>query len=142
MIGFGNPGRGDDGLGPAAAERLSARAIPGVACDADYQLGLEDALACAQHDVVVFIDAARGLRRPYTFTKVEAAAAMPAMSHTLRPEAVLAIAAELYDRRPDARLLAVRGHRWTIGEGLSAKAEKNLALALKFLENFLKGNRS
>lgn len=138
MIGFGNPGRRDDGLGPAAAERLSALSIPGVVCDADYQLAIEDALACSRHDIVVFIDAARGLRRPFAFTKVEAASAIPAMSHTLRPEAVLAIAAELYGRRPDARLLAIRGHAWTIGEGLSDKAEKNLALALEFLEGFLK----
>jgi len=141
VIGFGNPGRRDDGLGPAAAERLSARSIPGVVCDSDYQLGIEDALACAQHDIVVFIDAARGLRKPFTFTKVEAAATMPAMSHALRPEAVLAIAAELYDRRPDARLLAIRGHGWAIGEGLTGKAEKGLALALDFLEDFLKGVR-
>ncbi len=138
MIGFGNPGRRDDGLGPAAAERLSARAIPGVVCDSDYQLGIEDALACARHDVVVFIDAARGLRKPFTFTKVEAAGTMPPMSHVLGPEAVLAIAAELYGRRPDARLLAIRGYVWAIGEGLTEKAEKNLALALEFMEGFLK----
>jgi len=139
VIGFGNPGRRDDGLGPAAAERLSARSIPGVVCDSDYQLGIEDALACARHDVVVFIDAARGgLRKPFTFTKVGAAGAMPPMSHALRPEAVLAIAAELYGRRPDARLLAIRGYVWAIGEGLTEKAEKNLALALEFLERFLK----
>ena len=138
MIGFGNPGRRDDGLGAAAVERLRTHRLPGVSCDANYQLNIEDALACARHDIVVFIDAARGLRKPFTFTKVEAAAAMPALSHALRPEAVLAIAAELYDRRPDARLLAIRGHGWAIGEGLTEKAEKNLALALDFLEDFLK----
>jgi len=138
VIGFGNPGRRDDGLGPAAAERLSALAIPGVVCDSDYQLGIEDALACSRHDIVVFVDAARGLREPFTFTRVEAAAGMPPMSHALRPEAVLAIAAELYGHRPDARLLAVRGHGWDIGEGLTDKAEKDLALALEFLARFLK----
>jgi hypothetical protein len=63
------------------------------------------------------------------------------MSHALGPEAVLAVAAELYGKTPDARLLAIRGHRWTIGEGLSAKAEANLVLALDFLDNFLKGVR-
>lgn len=138
VIGFGNPGRRDDGLGPAAAERLLARSIPGVVCDSDYQLGIEDALACANHDIVVFVDAARGLRKPFAFTKIKAEGNMPPMSHALRPEAVLAIAAELYGRRPDARLLAIRGHGWKIGEGLTEKAEKNLALALEFLEGFLK----
>lgn len=122
-------------------ERLKARRLPGVACDANYQLNIEDALVCAGHEVIVFVDAGRGLRRPFTFTKVGPAATVPAMSHTLGPEAVLAIAAELYGKTPDAWLLAIRGHRWTIGEGLSAKAEANLALALAFLGDFLKGIR-
>ncbi|NTV80235.1 MAG: hydrogenase maturation protease [Candidatus Aminicenantes bacterium] len=138
MLGIGNPGRRDDGLGAAAAERLRERRLRGVICDANYQLNVEDALACANHDVVVFVDAARNLRKPYALTRVRPAAAFPPMSHTLGPEAVLAVAAELYGRTPEAWLLAIRGHRWTIGEGLSAKAEKNLGLALGFLEGFLK----
>jgi hydrogenase maturation protease len=125
-------------------ERLKRRRLRGVACDANYQLNVEDALACAGHDIVIFVDAtedggaARRLRRPFTFTEVRAAGSMPAMSHALGPEAVLAIAAGLYGKTPDARLLAIRGYRWTLGEGLSAKAEANLALALDFLEGFLK----
>jgi Ni,Fe-hydrogenase maturation factor len=113
-----------------------------VTCEDDYQLNLEDALTCAGHDVVVFVDAARGLRKPFTFTKVRPAAGPPAMSHALGPGTVLTLAADLYGKRPDARLLAIRGHRWTIGEGLSAKAEENLALALEFLAAFLKRARS
>ncbi len=116
-----------------------ARHLPGVACDANYQLNIEDALACAGHDIVVFVDAARGLRQPFTFAEVRAEGAVPAMSHALGPGAVLAVAAELYGKTPDARLLAIRGYRWTVGEGLSAKAEANLALALDFLEGVLKG---
>jgi Ni,Fe-hydrogenase maturation factor len=122
-------------------ESLRRRRLPGVTLDADYQLNIEDALAAARHDIVVFIDAARGLRRPFRFVPVRAGGTVPAMSHTLGPDAVLALAAELYDRKPEAWVLAVRGHRWTIGEGLSDKAEANLALALAFLVDFLKGAR-
>ena len=139
VLGIGNPGRRDDGLGAEAVERLRKRRLPGVTCDADYQINLEDALACAGHDLVVFVDAARGLRVPFKLVRVEASGRVPAMSHSLGPGAVLALAAELYGKRPEARVLAIRGHRWTIGEGLSAKAEANLALALDFLEDFLKG---
>jgi len=142
VLGIGNPGRRDDGLGAAASERLRKRRLPGVACDANYQLNIEDALACAEHEVVVFIDAARGLRKPFAFRKLGPAARLPAMSHALGPEAVLALTAGLYGRNPDARLLAVRGHRFTVGEGLTDEAERNLALALNFLEKFLKGARS
>jgi hydrogenase maturation protease len=130
-------------------ERLKRRRLRGVACDANYQLNVEDALTCSGYDTVIFVDAAhgvdedgaaRGLRKPFTFTKVKAAAAIPSMSHALRPEAVLAIAAELYGKAPDARLLAIRGKCWEVGEGLSAEAEADLDLALEFLEGFLKGD--
>jgi hydrogenase maturation protease len=141
VLGIGNPGRRDDGLGAAAVERLIKRRVRGVACDANYQLNVEDALACAGYEVVVFVDAARGLRKPFSFTKVRPAAGLPALSHALKPGAVLAVAAGLYGKTPDARLLAIRGHRFSIGEGLSDRAEKNLAVALEFLVAFLKGVR-
>ena len=56
-FGFGNPARGDDGLGPALIERLDALALEGVTTDSDYQLTIEDAALVAEHDVVVFVDA-------------------------------------------------------------------------------------
>jgi len=133
----GNPGRGDDGIGPAAAERLGARRLPGVTCEADYQLNVEDALACSQHDLVVFVDAARGLRAPFAWREVREEAALPAMTHSLGPSAVMALCSALYGRKPEARILAVRGQRWGVGEGLSPRAERNLAAALDSLEEFI-----
>jgi len=82
------------------------------------------------------------LRKPFTFREIEPAATLPVLSHALGPAAVLAVAAGLCGKTPDARLLAVRGHRFTVGEGLTDKAEGNLALALDFLEKFLKRIRS
>ena len=43
VIGYGNPGRQDDGLGAAVIERLEALGLEGVTVDADYQLNIEDA---------------------------------------------------------------------------------------------------
>jgi len=120
---------------------LRKRRLRGVACDANYQLNIEDALACAGHDVVVFVDAARGLRRPFRFGRLEPAAGMPAMSHALGPAQVLALAAALYGRTPEAWLLGIRGHSFAVGEGLTARGESDLGLALEFLEAFLKGER-
>ena len=138
VVGIGNPGRGDDGLGPAAAERLEALRLPGLTCDANYQLNVEDALACSRHDLVVFVDAARRLRTPFAWTEARPDGAFPPMTHALGPGAVLAVCAALYGRMPEAHLLAVRGHRWGVGEGLSAKARANLAKAVSFLEGFLR----
>ncbi|TYC60955.1 Ni/Fe hydrogenase, partial [Marinobacter sp. BW6] len=54
LIGYGNPGRGDDGLGPAFSEGMAARSLPGLEVDTDYQLVAEHALAISGHDVVIF----------------------------------------------------------------------------------------
>jgi len=142
VLGIGNPGRRDDGLGAAAIERLRRLRLKNVTVDANYQLNIEDALACAGHEVVVFVDAARGLRRPFAVSTLEPAAAVPALSHALSPAAVLAVTAELYGRRPEARLLAVRGHDFSVGEGLTRRAEADLDQAVIFLDAFLKGLRS
>lgn len=63
------------------------------------------------------------------------------MSHALDPAAVLALAAALYGKKPEAWLLAVRGHSFAVGEGLTERGERDLGLALGFLEAFLKGER-
>jgi hydrogenase maturation protease len=140
-VGIGNPGRRDDGLGAAAVGRLKALRLPGVTLDANYQLNIEDALAVAGHERVVFVDAARGLRTAFTFTELEPDPSLPAMSHALGPAGVLAVAERLYGKRPEARLLAVRGHSFAVGEGLTAKAARDLERALAALTAFLKEAR-
>jgi hypothetical protein len=57
VIGYGNPGRADDGLGPALATALEALRIPGLTVESDYQLSIEHAAMAAEHDIVVFADA-------------------------------------------------------------------------------------
>ena len=51
-------GRLDDGLGAAFAEAMEQIAPPGVDISADYQLTIEDAADVAEHDFVIFVDAA------------------------------------------------------------------------------------
>ncbi len=139
VMGIGNPGREDDGLGPALAARIEALGLPAVETDANYQLNIEDAEVCSRYAVVIFADAARRLRAPFRFSKLGPAAASPATSHALGPGAVLALCEKLYGRRPDARLLALRGHHWEVKEGLSPAAERDLRAALAFLADFLRG---
>jgi hypothetical protein len=58
-------------------------------------------------------------------------------SHSLPPEGVLAVCEALYGRAPRAYLLAVRGHRWELGEDLSAEAERDLTAATGALVRFI-----
>ncbi len=55
LIGYGNPGRGDDGLGPALAAHLMEE--PDIVVTSDYQLTVDHALLLADAQIVVFADA-------------------------------------------------------------------------------------
>jgi hydrogenase maturation protease len=138
VIGIGNPGRGDDGLGPALVELLEAARLDGVALDSNYQLNVEDALACSEHDTVIFVDASETCEAPFAFAELEPAREIVFTTHELSPAAVLALSEELYGKRPLASTLAIRGYVWDIGEGLSPRAEINLSAALAFLLGRLK----
>lgn len=138
VIGYGNPGRLDDGLGPAFAERLEERALDGVRVDANYQLAVEDAAEVAEHDVVVFADATASGPEPFFFRPVEASAALSFSSHSVKPEALLALAQDLFGARTRGYALGIRGYLFNeFGERLSPAARGNLAAALSFFETWL-----
>ena len=70
LFGYGNPGRLDDGLGPAFIEAFEGRDLENVTLDADYQLTVEDAAAVAEHDVAIFVDASVNGAEPFFFEKL------------------------------------------------------------------------
>jgi len=141
VIGYGNPGRLDDGLGPALAEALAARNLPGVTVEANYQLTVEDAAAVADHDVVVFVDAAVSGPEPYSFEPVQPKRNVSFSSHSIAPPAVLALAHDLFGAATRGYLLGIRGYRFNeFAESLSPPARANLDAALRFLEARLRDN--
>lgn len=137
--GFGNPGRRDDGLGPACAAAVERWALPGVAVDADYQLTVDDSAALRDVDVVVFADAAVRGPEPFEFRAIEPRPGVPFGSHGIEPPALLALTRELFGRAPEAWLLAIRGYEFDgFDETLSGRAAANLAAALEFIEPVLR----
>lgn len=120
IIGYGSPIRGDDALGPLAADlldqRLSARAGASTHIEvfARHILTAElvDDLIRAQR--VVFIDAAAdsppgqiNLRR-----LTPNASALSTMAHFHDPRELLAWCGALYQRAPEAWLFSVGGGQW------------------------------
>ena len=133
VLGYGNPGRQDDGLGPAAAAEIGKLDWPGVtACD-NYQLVIEDALEVAEHDVVWFVDAARSGAEPYEVRPLSATADIAFTSHLVKPEALLAIADRYYGKSPEAHLVGIRGYEFEFLEGLTERACGNLAQAVALI---------
>jgi hydrogenase maturation protease len=141
LIGYGNPGRGDDGLGPALAAAIDAMGLAGVTVDIDYQLTVDHAAMIAAHDVVVFADAMIGLADPYRFSKVGTAPPETLGSHQVSPEAAMALAGLLFGRAPPGWILAMAGDAYgEIREGLSARAEASLSCATTFLATWIASN--
>lgn len=142
VIGYGNPGRRDDGLGPALAAALERLGLPGVTVDSDYQLTVEAAAAAAEHDVVIFADAAAAGPEPFDFRPIGPGPAASFSSHSTSPEGVLQLAGELFGSRPAAYVLGLRGYEFNeFNESLSERARANLAAAVAFLAAALREGR-
>jgi hydrogenase maturation protease len=145
IVGYGNPLRGDDGLGRRAAEELAGRWPESeVRVEAAHQLFVEMAPAAAESDFAVFIDAGRdgapGEVRAVPVRSVEFGAS--SLTHHVTPETLLAVAQSLYGRRPDAILATIAGEDFGHGEKLSSRVERAmpelLARVTALVENRLK----
>jgi hydrogenase maturation protease len=142
VIGYGNPGRADDGLGPALADRLEAMGIPGVTVESDYQLSIEHAAMAAEHDIVVFADADGAAADPFYLRAVEGRPSGRFTSHGVDPGEILHLARSCFDASPRGYLLGMRAEILDrFGEGLSAPAREGLEAALEYLPRFIEETR-
>lgn len=134
LIGYGNPGRLDDGLGPAFAREAEQFAPRELTVDSDYQLNVEDADAAAKHDIVVFADADTSGVEPFWIKTIHAGPPQVSFSsHSMSPEGVLALARDLFHATPKAYLLGIRGYEFNeFGQALSPEAQANLSAAVEF----------
>ena len=136
VIGYGNPGRGDDGIGPRLVELLEERPWPGAGCVdliAAFQLAPEHAADVAAHAWVVFADAAVDGPGPFGVRPVTASAGAAFTTHVMEPGAVMALAAAGFGSRAAAWLLSVRGDRFGTDGTLSRRAAANLESAVAWL---------
>lgn len=139
VLAFGNPVRGDDGIGPEAAEYLENSGLTGITVDCNYQLSLEDALDVAEHDFTVFIDASLDGEEPFTFTEVEERNDPAVFSHALEPSRIMGLANGLFEKDRTGFILGIRGYDFTMfSEGLTEKARTNMEQAMDFITAFLK----
>ena len=129
ILGYGDPLRGDDGVGWHAVHRLRERSAE---LDADvmscHQLTPELAEAVSRAERVIFIDARVG-PTPGTVEVSEVAAGAPeypTFSHHLDAATLVALAQGLYGRAPEAWILAVTGESFAYTDQLSASVQSSL----------------
>jgi hydrogenase maturation protease len=139
ILGWGNPARGDDDLGPAAIQYLERRRgchsdWPELRLVAAHQLQVEHILDIQGCDLVLFIDASTGIQQPYAFRAIEP---MPSgwSSHGFAPgELLTSYEHVLGEPAPRAFLLEIGALDFSIDRPLNAPAREHLSAATQFLD--------
>ncbi|MDP8223765.1 MAG: hydrogenase maturation protease [Candidatus Lernaella stagnicola] len=134
LIGYGNPVREDDGLGPALAADIEKRALPGVTVESNYQLSVEDAEALTHADAVIFADAAVEGPEPYCFRRIQPKEDLSFSTHSVTPDSLLGLARSLFDSQTPGYMLGIRGYSFAMfTEQMTDQAAANLRAAIEFL---------
>lgn len=138
VIGYGNPSRGDDALGPLLLEALAARAGPELELITDFQLQIEHVLDIEGRERVVFVDATQAGEEAFRFSPVGAQADPTPYTHALSPGALLAVYRRHFGMTPPpCMLLAIRGYSFVLGDPPTTDARRNLDAALRVLLDWL-----
>lgn len=144
IIGYGNALRGDDGLGPVAAQRLAEHygqagvtTLAGQETGAvriliDQQLMPELAEPISRASLVVFIDAsAEDAPGQIRQVRLEPAAdALVRDTHQLGPAHLLTLARLLFGQCPPALLFSVGGNSFDLSDRLTPAVEAALQVLL------------
>lgn len=132
LFGYGNPGCGDDALGPELVERIARLQLAGVVCQNDMQLQVEHVTDLAACDQVLFVDADMSCAEPYLFSALAAAKDDSYTSHAMNPTALLHAYRQVYGKdAPPAYLLRVRGYDFALGDPMTDRALANLDAATR-----------
>lgn len=138
IIGYGNPGRQDDGLGPALIDQLQKIKTDTLHLHSNYQLTVEDAYDICNFDQVIFVDASLDTKAPFSFEAITVTDDSGLGSHSLSPNGVIRLCETLYNHRPQAYVLGIKGYEYDkFDENLSEQAKENLLAALAFVKGWL-----
>jgi hydrogenase maturation protease len=133
IIGYGNPLRTDDGVGPYVARALAARGYKAID---NAQLLPEMADLIAGFSRVIFVDCRADLK-PGEIAVARVAARpgqAPDLHFTSTPELLLNLAKELYGAEPDAVLVGIGPASLEAGDRLSPAVEEAAEKAIEKIE--------
>jgi hydrogenase maturation protease len=129
IIGIGNAGRTDDGLGWAFLEAVEHDFLGSLVWR--YQLQIEDADLIRNANQVLMVDATReSVETGFYWKKVLPVSDPTFTSHSLSPGMVGFLCQVLYERSPEILLLAIAGSDWELHNGLSLQGRRHLDLAV------------
>jgi hydrogenase maturation protease len=153
VVGYGNPLRSDDGVGPAVAERLALDPrLRGAEIRAEYQLTPELALDASTASLLVLIDAAEDVAPGEVVVRrlgpgegaggapVEEAG--PPLTHHLGPAGLLGLASQLFGSAPDdVVIIGIGPASFEVGETLSPVVEAAVSRAVELVAGIVAERR-
>lgn len=141
VIAFGNPQRGDDGIGPYVAGQLDRhiQQMPNVSLCTLPQLDLALLEEVHAADHLIFVDAClEEIKNGLQWSPVEPELNGWAMgSHDLTPRVFLGLLQLLYLRNPTAWVVSVQGRNFDLGEELSSEARRDAERATAQIVDWL-----
>lgn len=137
LFGYGNPGCGDDALGPLLIEHIDQLRLTNTKCLIDMQLLIEHTIDLLEFDQIIFIDADMSCAEPFEFSTIHAEKDASYTSHALTPSALLFTYQQIYRRTaPSSFLLRIRGYQFELGEKPSNQAKMNLRAAILKIQHW------
>jgi hydrogenase maturation protease len=134
IIGIGNSGRSDDGLGWLMLDALRKQ-FNGVDFLYRYQLQIEDAELLSHYPTVIFVDATKEpMKNGFFFKPCHPNNGLGLTSHMLEPETILWLENQLYETKPATFVLGIEGKKWGLSTEPSEIGLSNLSMARDFLE--------
>jgi hydrogenase maturation protease len=130
VIGYGNPLRCDDGVGPKVAEAFEALHLPGVQTLVCQQLSPEHAEPISKARLVVFVDAAVDAPKEMQLRKLEAGDTFQLMAHAANPRTLLALARDVFGHCPRAWWLTIPAEKLDFGSDFSPAAQRGFEKAV------------
>jgi hydrogenase maturation protease len=133
IIGIGNSGRADDGLGWAFIDHIIEKLPENFDCEYRYQLQVEDAEMISHYPVVYFVDAdVNRYENGFLWAECQARASYGYTSHELDPETILDLSKSIYNKLPEAYILGISGFNFHLESRITDHGKENLSHALDF----------
>jgi hydrogenase maturation protease len=140
IIGYGNPHRKDDGIGPYVVELLSRELGDGTGTTLRSLHQLDPVLAeeVQGAEVLILVDATvEPLESGLRWTRIQPKQDFSACdTHHLRPEGLASLLEALYQRSPVMWVVSVQGNDFGFGEGLSLEAQEKAERASSEIVRF------
>jgi hydrogenase maturation protease len=138
MFAWGNPSRGDDGVGPWFAERFRPLEDEGFSLVEDFQLQVEHLLDCRAGELLLLVDAGCHGGDDFLFEEIVADSGVAHTSHALAPAELLGHYRRVFaEAPPPAFQLVVPGESFELGQAMSAATDACCRRAARFVEQLL-----